>query len=75
MQHKIPEDLDTRKITVIILKFDSYVICYRVMCPKDADIMANSVEPDLTAVWSGSTLFAQAYLFENLGSLQSYAKV
>ena len=40
--------------------------------------MANSVDPDQTAplgavplgaVWSGSTLFAQAYLSENLGSL------
>ena len=33
--------------------------------------MANSVDPDQTplgAVWSGSTLFAQAYLSENLGS-------
>ena len=35
--------------------------------------MANSVDPDQTAplgaVWSGSALFAQAYLSENLGSL------
>ena len=31
------------------------------MHPKDADGMANSVDPDQTApsVWSGSTLFAQ----------------
>ena len=32
------------------------------MCPKDADGMANSVDPDQTAplgaVWSGSSLFA-----------------
>ena len=44
------------------------------MRPKDADRIANSVDPDQTAllgaVWSGSTLFAQAYLSENLGSLQ-----
>ena len=44
------------------------------MSPKDADGMANSVDPDqnapLGAVWSGSALFAQAYLPENLGSLQ-----
>ena len=44
------------------------------MSPNDADGMANSVEPDQTAplgaVWSGSALFAQAYLFENLGSLR-----
>ena len=36
--------------------------------------MANSVDPDQTAplgaVWSGSALFAQAYLSENLGSLR-----
>ena len=35
---------------------------------------ANSVDPDQTAplgaVWSGSALFAQAYLSEDLGSLQ-----
>ena len=43
------------------------------MSPKDADRMANSVDPDQTApggaVWSGFTLFAQAYLSENLESL------
>ena len=47
-----------------------------VMSPNDADGMANSVDPDQTAplgaVWSGSTLFAQAYLSENLGSLQYF---
>ena len=44
------------------------------MQPNDADWMANSVDPDQTAtlgaVWSGSALFAQTYLSENLGSLQ-----
>ena len=43
------------------------------MSPNDADGMANNVDPDQTAplgaVWSGSALFAQAYLSENLGSL------
>ena len=34
------------------------------MCPKDAEEIGNS------AVWSGSALFAQAYLSENLGSLR-----
>ena len=47
------------------------------MSPNDADGMANSVDPDQTAplgaVWSGSALFAQAYLSENLGSLR-YAR-
>ena len=44
------------------------------MLSKDADGIANSVDPDQTAplgaVWSGSTLFAQAYLSEKLGSLR-----
>ena len=48
------------------------------MSPNDADGMANSVDPDQTAplgaVWSGSTLSAQAYLSENLGSLR-YTKI
>ena len=39
------------------------------MSPNNADGMANSVDPDQTApieaVWSGSALFAQAYLSEN----------
>ena len=43
------------------------------MYQKDADGNANSVVPDQTAtlgaVWSGSALFAQTYLSENLGSL------
>ena len=44
------------------------------MSPNDADGMANSVDPDQTApvgpVWSGSALFAQAYLSENVGTLR-----
>ena len=48
------------------------------MSPNDADWMANSVDPDQTAplgaVWSGSALFAQAYLSENLGSLRYVLK-
>ena len=46
---------------------------HRVMSPKDADGMANSVDPDQTAlgaVCSGSTLFALTYLSENLGTLR-----
>ena len=47
---------------------------HKVMSPNDADGMANSVDPDQTApvvgaVCSGSALFAQAYLSENLGLL------
>ena len=44
------------------------------MSPKYADGMANSVDPNQTApvgaVWTGSTLFAQAYLSENLEKLR-----
>ena len=41
------------------------------MRPKDAEGIANSVDPDQTApLWSGSALFAQAHLYENLGSLR-----
>ena len=47
---------------------------FRVMHPKDAERIVNSVDPDQTAtqgaVWSGSALFAKIYLSENLGSLQ-----
>ena len=46
----------------------------RVMSSVDADGMANSVDPDQTAplgaVWSGSALFAQTCLSENLGKLR-----
>ena len=49
------------------------------MSPNDADGIANSVDPDQTAplgaVWSGSALFAQAYLSENLGSLRYVPKM
>ena len=44
------------------------------MSPNDAEGMANSVDPDQTApvgaVWSGSALFAQTCLSENLGTLR-----
>ena len=37
------------------------------MCPKDAKVMAQSVDPDQSAPSaSGSTLFVQTCLFENL---------
>ena len=38
------------------------------MSPNDSKGMANSVDPDQTA--PGSAVFDQAYLSENLGSLQ-----
>ena len=44
------------------------------MNPKDAEGIANSVEPDqiapLGAIWSESSLFAQTCLSENLGKLR-----
>ena len=44
------------------------------MSQNDTDRMANNVDPDQTAplgaVWSGSALFAQTYLSENLGKLR-----
>ena len=44
------------------------------MPPKDADGIANSEDPDQTApqgaVWSGSALFPQTNMSENLGSLR-----
>ena len=46
---------------------------HRVMSPNDAEGMVNSVDPNQTplgAVWSGSALFAQTRLSENLGSLR-----
>ena len=56
------------------LKIWTMWLYHRVISPKDADRIANSVDPDQTAplgaVWSGSALFAQAYLSENLGWLR-----
>ena len=44
------------------------------MHPKDAEGIANRVDPDQTAplgaVWSGSALFAKTCLSENLGTLR-----
>ena len=44
------------------------------MHTKDAEGIANGVNPDQTAplgaVWSGSALFAQISLSENLGTLR-----
>ena len=49
-------------------------MAFRVMHPKDAEGIANSADPDQTAprgaVWSGSALFAQTCLSENLGTLR-----
>ena len=74
MYRKFPNYLDTQKICCNHSKIWTMWLYHRVMSPNDADGMANSVDPDQTApvgaVWSGSALFAQAYLSENLGSLR-----
>ena len=58
-----------QKFAVITLKFEQ-----NSFTEEDAARIANSVDPDQTApvgaVWSGSALFAQTYLSENLGSLR-----
>ena len=73
LYHKSPKISDTRKICCYHPKITRWLY-HRVMCPKSADGMANSVDPDQTAplgaVWSGSTLFAQTCLSENLRKLR-----
>ena len=72
--HNFPKYSDTQKICCNHSKIWTMWLYKRVMSPNDADGMANSVDPDQTAplgaVWSGSALFAQACLSENLGSLR-----
>ena len=69
-----PKYLDTQKICCNHPNIWTMWLYHTVTSANDADGMANSVDPDqiapLRAIWSGSTLFAQAYLSENLGSLR-----
>ena len=71
---KFPKYSDTQNIWCNHSKIWTMWLYHRVMSPNDAYRMANSVDPDQTAplgaVWSGSALFAQAYLSKNLGSLR-----
>ena len=71
-----PEISDTQKICCNHSKVWTMWLYHRIMSPKDADRMTNSVDLDQTAplgaVWSGSALFAQACLSENLRSLRYY---
>ena len=66
---KFPKYSDTQKICCNLSKIWTMWLYHRLISPNDADGMANSVDPDQTsplgAVWSGSALFAQAYLSEN----------
>ena len=70
---KTPKISDTWKFAVITLKVEQDGFTLRVIHPKDAEGIANSVDPDQTALlgalWSGYALFAQACLSKNLGSL------
>ena len=71
---KYPKIWAPEKVAVLILKFQQRGFTIdRVMCPKRYRRNAHIVDTDQTtpkrAVWSGSTLFAQTYLSENLGSL------
>ena len=70
MYRKFPKYSDTQKICCNHSKIWTMWLYHRVMSPNNADRMANSADPDQRRVWSGSALFAQAYLSENLGSLQ-----
>ena len=71
---KFPKYSDTQIICCNHSKIWTMWRYHRVMSPNDADGMTNSIDPDQTAplgaVWTGSALFAQAYLSKNLGSLQ-----
>ena len=77
---KFPKYSNTQNICCNHSKIWTMWLYHRVMSPNDADGIANSVDPDQTAplgavwfrgaVWSGSALFAQAYLSKNLGSLR-----
>ena len=55
----------------IVLKRKLFCFYSAAICPNDADIMANSVDPDQTApvgaVCSGTALFAQSCLSKFLG--------
>ena len=70
---KVPKYSDSQNICCNHSKIWTMWLYLRVMSPKYADGMANSADPDQTAlVWCGSALFAQAYLSENLGSLRYF---
>ena len=63
---KNAKNSDTPKICCNHPKICTRWLYRRVMHPKDAAGIANSIDPDQTAL--GSALFAQAYLSKNLGS-------
>ena len=63
---KNPKNSNIRKYCSSYPKIGMLPFYYRLMGSKDANGMANSVDPDQTApLGSGSTLFAQTFLTEN----------
>ena len=74
MYRKVPKFSDARKLYCNYPKIGKKRLYHRVMHTKNADSIENSEDPDQTAplgaVWSGSALFAQTNLSENLGSLR-----
>ena len=70
---KVPKFSDRRDFAVIHLKFKQKRPILKIFYQKHANGIANSEDLDQTAplgaVGSGSALFAQTYLSENLGSL------
>ena len=65
--HKNPKNFDTWNVCCNYPKICTMWFYHRVMHPKDADRMSNSVVPDqnalesFAAVWSNSTLFALTF--------------
>ena len=59
-----------KKIAVIILKSCTIWFYHWAICPKYAEGMANSYNPDQTAFWSRSTLFASPKTWDHYGSFQ-----
>ena len=49
MYRKNPKISDTRKFAVLTLRVEQVGLSLRVMHPKDAEEIANSVDPDQTA--------------------------
>ena len=68
---KVPRFSDARKLCCNLPKLQTKRPNRMVFCLKDASAIANSEDPDQTApTGSGSALFAQTNLSENLGSLR-----
>ena len=57
-------------ITVIVVKVERYGFTLTECIQKGGDGIANSVDPDQTAVCSGSALFAQTHLSQHLEFLR-----